>query len=136
MALLRRPPEGAAEELERRHPAVAVEGEHDRLPRQAVRAALDLPHGKGVEVEVLQRRLEATPVGFLEAGRIKPGMDLGVGRYPDGLPRALQAIELFARAVQELAAGREPIQAALFWRGHLNIEVGSVLTVSPATAST
>lgn len=74
--------------------------------------------------------------GFLEAGRLGPGMNLGVGRYADGRPRRLQAILLLDRNVEELAAGREPIQAGLGWLGHLEIEVGSVLTVVPATVST
>lgn len=75
-------------------------------------------------------------VGFLEAGRLRPGMNLGVGCYADGRPRPLQTILVLDRDVEELVAGREPIQAGLGWRGHLRIEVGSLLTVSPAIAST
>ncbi len=73
-------------------------------------------------------------VGFLENGRLKPGVDLGVGTHADGRPRILQVIELFARTVEEIAAGREPIQVGLGWLGHLNIEVGSVLTPVAAVA--
>jgi uncharacterized protein (TIGR02996 family) len=75
-------------------------------------------------------------VGFLEAGRIRPGMNLDVGCYADGRPRLLQAILLLDRNVEELATGQEPIQAGLGWLGHLEIEVGSLLTVVPATVST
>lgn len=74
--------------------------------------------------------------GFLEAGRIRPRMNLGVGHYADDRPRRLQAILLLDRNVEELAVGREPIQAGLGWLGHLEIEVGSLLTVVPATVST
>jgi uncharacterized protein (TIGR02996 family) len=68
-------------------------------------------------------------IGFLETGRIKPGMNLGVGAHADGRPRRLQTIWVFASTVDEMVAGRQPIQAGLGWLGHLNIEVGSVLTV-------
>ena len=71
-------------------------------------------------------------VGFLEAGQVKPRMNLGVGMDGEGRPRILQAIETFARLHEEIAAGREPIQAGLCWLGHLQTEVGAVLTeVSP-----
>jgi uncharacterized protein (TIGR02996 family) len=70
-------------------------------------------------------------VGFLETGRVKPGMNLGVGTYADGRPRALQTILVFNRDLEEMAAGREPIQAGLGWLGHLKIEPGSVLTEVP-----
>jgi uncharacterized protein (TIGR02996 family) len=71
-------------------------------------------------------------VGFLEAGQVTRGMNLGVGTYADGRPRLLQTIMVLTRDFDELAAGREPIQAGLGWLGHLPIDGGSVLTVVPA----
>jgi len=77
-------------------------------------------------------------IGFLESGRVKPGMNLGVGVHADGRPRILQSIEVFLRVFDEVAAGQVPIHVGLVWLGHLPIEVGSVLTVehsaSPSTA--
>jgi uncharacterized protein (TIGR02996 family) len=73
-------------------------------------------------------------VGFLEAGRIKPGMNLGVGTSADGRPRVLQTILIFDRVVEEMTAGRDPIQACLGWLGHLEIAVGRVLTEVPPVA--
>jgi translation elongation factor EF-Tu-like GTPase len=66
-------------------------------------------------------------VGYLETGRIKPGMDVGAGVDADGRLRVVQAIATFARLVEEASAGREPIQVGLFWRGHLRLEPGQVL---------
>jgi uncharacterized protein (TIGR02996 family) len=72
-------------------------------------------------------------VEFLEAGGVVRGMAFELGAAGDGRPRPVQTIMSFPQDVEEMAAGREPIQAGLGWLGHLHIEVGSVLSVAPAT---
>ena len=73
--------------------------------------------------------------GFLESGRVKLGANLGVGFRANGQPRLLQGIFLLDKNVDELSAGRAPIQVGLGWLGHLQIEVGSVLTAAPEGGS-
>jgi hypothetical protein len=67
---------------------------------------------------------------------VKPGMDLGVGFWADGHPRLLEDIEVFMRTLDFLAAGCQPIRVALGWRGHLQLEVGRVLTVASPSMPT
>jgi uncharacterized protein (TIGR02996 family) len=71
-------------------------------------------------------------MGFLETGRVRPGSDLGVAIRSDSRPKALQTILWLDRALEEVIAGREPIEVGLGWLGHLNIQVGSVLTLRNA----
>jgi uncharacterized protein (TIGR02996 family) len=73
-------------------------------------------------------------IGFLEAGRLKPGAILDVPPYPDGQSRVLLGIDTFYRIQEELVAGSEPIQAGLCWLGHLNLEPGRLLREAPRPA--
>lgn len=72
--------------------------------------------------------------GYLEAGRVALGMDLGVNTAT-GQPQPLRVIFLFMENITEMSAGREPIRATLGWWGHLPLEVGRVLTCRSATTS-